>query len=96
MFSFSEFWGFHHTSKMLIKNGGRMETQSVMLCCCFAGPSLCSEEVEKGLCFLGLLMMKNLVKPQSAGVINTLRQAQLRCIMVTGERFIFNLFSYSY
>lgn len=61
----------------------------------FTGPSLCSEEVEKNMCFLGLLMMKNLVKPQSAEVINTLRRAQLRCIMITGERFIFNLFSYT-
>lgn len=34
--------------------------------------------------FLGFLMMKNLVKPQSADVISTLRRAQLRCIMVTG------------
>lgn len=35
--------------------------------------------------FLGLLMMKNLVKPQSKEVINILREAQLRCIMVTGK-----------
>lgn len=42
-------------------------------------------EVEKDMLFLGLLMMKNLVKPESAEVINILKQAQLRCIMVTGE-----------
>lgn len=42
--------------------------------------------------FLGLLMMKNLVKPESAKVIKTLKLAQLRCIMVTGERcFVFVL-----
>lgn len=42
--------------------------------------------------FLGLLMMKNLVKPESAKVINTLKLAQLRCVMVTGERcFVFVL-----
>lgn len=35
--------------------------------------------------FLGLLIMKNLVKPESERVMNTLRQAQLRCVMVTGE-----------
>lgn len=35
--------------------------------------------------FLGLLMMKNLVKPESETVINTLREANLRCIMVTGN-----------
>lgn len=45
-----------------------------------------SGEVEKDMLFLGLLMMKNLVKPESAEVINILRLAQLRCIMVTGER----------
>ncbi|CAB1427291.1 unnamed protein product [Pleuronectes platessa] len=36
------------------------------------------EEVEKDMQFLGLLMMKNLVKPDSADAINILRQAQLR------------------
>lgn len=46
-----------------------------------------SGEVEKDMVFLGLLMMKNLVKPESAEVINILRLAQLRCIMVTGERY---------
>uniref|UniRef100_H2SUA7 ATPase cation transporting 13A2 n=1 Tax=Takifugu rubripes TaxID=31033 RepID=H2SUA7_TAKRU len=41
-------------------------------------------ELEKDMLFLGLLMMKNMVKPQSKEVINILRDAQLRCIMVTG------------
>lgn len=52
-------------------------------------PRLCllhRDEVETDMQFLGLLMMKNLVKPQTAGVINTLRLAALRTIMVTGER----------
>uniref|UniRef100_A0A7N8Y4T3 ATPase cation transporting 13A2 n=1 Tax=Mastacembelus armatus TaxID=205130 RepID=A0A7N8Y4T3_9TELE len=43
------------------------------------------EEVEKDMQFLGLLMMKNLVKPESANVINTLRLAHLRSVMATGE-----------
>uniref|UniRef100_H2SUA1 ATPase cation transporting 13A2 n=1 Tax=Takifugu rubripes TaxID=31033 RepID=H2SUA1_TAKRU len=38
-------------------------------------------ELEKDMLFLGLLMMKNMVKPQSKEVINILRDAQLRCIM---------------
>ncbi|XP_036389036.1 cation-transporting ATPase 13A2 [Megalops cyprinoides] len=45
-------------------------------------------EVERGLQFLGLLVMKNLVKPESADVISTLRQAQLRTVMVTGDNIL--------
>lgn len=49
-------------------------------------------EVEKDMQFLGFLMMKNLVKPESAKVINILRLAHLRSVMVTGERcFAFEL-----
>ncbi|XP_031724671.1 polyamine-transporting ATPase 13A2 isoform X2 [Anarrhichthys ocellatus] len=44
-------------------------------------------EVEKDMRFLGLLMMKNLVKPESAKVIDVLRLANLRSVMVTGERY---------
>nr|XP_019945068.1 PREDICTED: probable cation-transporting ATPase 13A2 isoform X1 [Paralichthys olivaceus] len=46
------------------------------------------EEVEKDMQFLGLLMMKNLVKPESANVINILRHAQLRSVMVTGDNIL--------
>ncbi|XP_019728679.1 polyamine-transporting ATPase 13A2 [Hippocampus comes] len=42
-------------------------------------------EVEKDMQFLGLLMMRNLVKPESAEVIRTLRLAKLRTVMVTGD-----------
>lgn len=45
------------------------------------------EAVEKDMQFLGFLMMKNLVKPQSAKVINILTRAQLRSVMVTGEKY---------
>ncbi|XP_040008147.1 cation-transporting ATPase 13A2 isoform X2 [Xiphias gladius] len=45
-------------------------------------------EVEKDMQFLGLLMMKNLVKPESAKVINMLRLAQLRTVMVTGDNIL--------
>uniref|UniRef100_A0A7N8XU92 ATPase cation transporting 13A2 n=1 Tax=Mastacembelus armatus TaxID=205130 RepID=A0A7N8XU92_9TELE len=46
------------------------------------------EEVEKDMQFLGLLMMKNLVKPESANVINTLRLAHLRSVMATGDNIL--------
>uniref|UniRef100_A0A669FA00 ATPase cation transporting 13A2 n=1 Tax=Oreochromis niloticus TaxID=8128 RepID=A0A669FA00_ORENI len=45
-------------------------------------------EVEKDMRFLGLLMMKNLVKPESAKVINILRKANVRSIMVTGDNVL--------
>ncbi|KAJ8371004.1 hypothetical protein SKAU_G00110320 [Synaphobranchus kaupii] len=44
--------------------------------------------LESKLQFLGLLVMKNLVKPESADVIRTLRQAQLRTVMVTGDNIL--------
>ena len=50
-------------------------------------------EVEKDMKFLGLLMLKNLVKPESAKVINILRLAQLRSVMVTGERHFVSVFT---
>uniref|UniRef100_A0A8C7I5Y0 ATPase cation transporting 13A2 n=1 Tax=Oncorhynchus kisutch TaxID=8019 RepID=A0A8C7I5Y0_ONCKI len=43
-------------------------------------------EVERDMQFLGLLVMKNLVKPESAEVITTLRLAHLRTVMVTGMK----------
>uniref|UniRef100_A0A8C7I5Z5 ATPase cation transporting 13A2 n=1 Tax=Oncorhynchus kisutch TaxID=8019 RepID=A0A8C7I5Z5_ONCKI len=42
--------------------------------------------VERDMQFLGLLVMKNLVKPESAEVITTLRLAHLRTVMVTGMK----------
>ncbi|KAI3357136.1 hypothetical protein L3Q82_015599, partial [Scortum barcoo] len=42
----------------------------------------------KDMQFLGLLMMKNLVKPESPKVINILRLAQLRSVMVTGDNIL--------
>ncbi|KAM6930111.1 polyamine-transporting ATPase 13A2 [Lycodopsis pacificus] len=46
------------------------------------------EEVEKDMRFLGLLMMKNMVKPESAKVIDVLRLANLRSVMVTGDNIL--------
>uniref|UniRef100_A0AAQ5YZW8 Cation-transporting P-type ATPase N-terminal domain-containing protein n=1 Tax=Amphiprion ocellaris TaxID=80972 RepID=A0AAQ5YZW8_AMPOC len=45
-------------------------------------------EVERDMQFLGLLMMKNLVKPESAKVINILRLAHIRTVMVTGDNVL--------
>ncbi|XP_056450032.1 cation-transporting ATPase 13A2 isoform X1 [Gadus chalcogrammus] len=46
------------------------------------------EAVERDMRFLGLFLMRNLVKPETAGVIQTLRQAQLRTVMVTGDNIL--------
>uniref|UniRef100_A0A673MHK4 Probable cation-transporting ATPase 13A2 n=1 Tax=Sinocyclocheilus rhinocerous TaxID=307959 RepID=A0A673MHK4_9TELE len=45
-------------------------------------------KVEKDMNFLGLLVMKNQVKPESAEVIRTLKLAQLRPVMVTGDNIL--------
>ncbi|XP_067302302.1 cation-transporting ATPase 13A2 isoform X2 [Pseudorasbora parva] len=45
-------------------------------------------EVEKDMNFLGLLVMKNQVKPESAEVIQTLKLAQLRPVMITGDNIL--------
>ncbi|XP_047235838.1 polyamine-transporting ATPase 13A2-like isoform X1 [Girardinichthys multiradiatus] len=49
---------------------------------------VCRGEVEKEMQFLGLLMMKNLVKPESAEVINILTLAHIRSVMVTGDNIL--------
>ena len=47
--------------------------------------SVFREQVEKNLNFLGLLVMENKLKPETTPVINELKEANIRCIMVTGE-----------
>ncbi|KAM4609747.1 polyamine-transporting ATPase 13A2 isoform 2-T2 [Polymixia lowei] len=44
--------------------------------------------VERDMQFLGLLVMKNMMKPESGEVINTLKLAQLRTVMVTGDNIL--------
>ena len=46
------------------------------------------EEAEKDLVFLGFLVMQNTLKPESSGVIQELRSASLRCLMVTGDNLL--------
>lgn len=45
-------------------------------------------EVESGLHFLGFLVMQNTLKPESTGVIAELKDAALRCVMVTGDNLL--------
>ncbi|XP_074537397.1 polyamine-transporting ATPase 13A2 [Halichoeres trimaculatus] len=45
-------------------------------------------EVEKDMQFLGFLILKNLVKPESPTAINILRLANIRSIMVTGDNIL--------
>ncbi|XP_077564177.1 polyamine-transporting ATPase 13A3-like [Haemaphysalis longicornis] len=46
------------------------------------------EELERDLIFLGLLVMENRLKPETTGVIRTLRAANIRTIMVTGDNML--------
>ncbi|NXI86770.1 AT132 ATPase, partial [Rhipidura dahli] len=46
------------------------------------------DAVESGLSFLGLLVMRNVLKPQSAPVIRLLRSANIRPVMVTGDNML--------
>ncbi|KAH8042084.1 hypothetical protein HPB51_021168 [Rhipicephalus microplus] len=46
------------------------------------------EEVENNLTFVGLLVMENRLKPETTSVIRTLRAANIRTIMVTGDNML--------
>lgn len=41
--------------------------------------------------FLGLIIMQNKIKEETAGVLYQLRQANIRTLMVTGKKSIFFL-----
>lgn len=43
------------------------------------------DSVESSLTFLGFLVMKNVLKPESAPVIHLLRNTNIRPVMVTGD-----------
>lgn len=47
--------------------------------------SISSDQVEKDLTFLGLLIMQNTLKPETTPVIKDLKDAKIRCVMVTGK-----------
>lgn len=42
--------------------------------------------IETNLDFLGLIIMQNKIKPETAGVLCELQQANIRTLMVTGNR----------
>jgi magnesium-transporting ATPase (P-type) len=46
---------------------------------------LAREDAEKDLTLLGLLVMENRLKKDSAEVVARLKEACIRCIMITGE-----------
>ncbi|NXD01666.1 AT132 ATPase, partial [Certhia familiaris] len=46
------------------------------------------DSVESSLDFLGFLVMKNVLKPESAPVIQLLRSANIRPVMVTGDNML--------
>lgn len=50
-----------------------------------AAQQLTRDTVEQELSLLGLLVMRNLLKPQTTPVIQTLRKTGIRTIMVTGD-----------
>ncbi|XP_041859215.1 cation-transporting ATPase 13A2 isoform X2 [Melanotaenia boesemani] len=45
-------------------------------------------DIENDMQFLGLLMLKNLIKPESAKVIDILKLAHIRNVMVTGDNIL--------
>ncbi|NXJ72553.1 AT132 ATPase, partial [Rostratula benghalensis] len=47
------------------------------------------DSLESSLTFLGFLVMKNVLKPESAPVIRLLRNANIRPVMVTGDPLFF-------
>uniref|UniRef100_A0A8D8V6R7 Cation-transporting ATPase n=2 Tax=Cacopsylla melanoneura TaxID=428564 RepID=A0A8D8V6R7_9HEMI len=49
---------------------------------------LSREEVESSLTFLGLVVLENRLKPESTGVLETLKKANIRTIMVTGDNML--------
>lgn len=49
------------------------------------------EEVETELSFVGLLLMQNKLKNESAAVIHQLKLARIKCVMVTGDNLLTSL-----
>jgi cation-transporting ATPase 13A3/4/5 len=43
------------------------------------------KDVENDLTFLGLLIMENRLKPETTPIIKTLKEANIRTVMVTGN-----------
>jgi magnesium-transporting ATPase (P-type) len=50
--------------------------------------ALKQNEAEENLDFLGFALLQNRAKPESAPVIDELRRAGMRCVMVTGDNIL--------
>ncbi|KAM3921896.1 polyamine-transporting ATPase 13A2 isoform 2-T2 [Leptodactylus fuscus] len=50
--------------------------------------SITRDSAERDLIFLGFLVMKNVLKPETAPVIYSLRKANIRTVMVTGDNML--------
>lgn len=49
------------------------------------------EDLEQDLEFLGLIILENRLKPQTNGVIQILKNADIKLVMITGKNIIFKL-----
>jgi len=59
------------------------------MCIFYTGMSFLSLfQLENDLEFLGLLIMQNALKPETAPTIAQLQVARVRCIMVTGQSLL--------
>jgi magnesium-transporting ATPase (P-type) len=47
--------------------------------------SITRDEIEKDLLFVGVINFKNILRPETAGVISHLEEGEVQCIMVTGD-----------
>lgn len=47
--------------------------------------SITRDEIEKDLSFVGVINFKNILRPETAGVISHLEEGEVQCIMVTGD-----------
>ncbi|XP_072036622.1 polyamine-transporting ATPase 13A3-like [Amphiura filiformis] len=45
-------------------------------------------DVEKDLIFIGLMVMQNKLKPETTGVIQVLKEADIRTVMITGDNIL--------
>ncbi|XP_061696081.1 polyamine-transporting ATPase 13A3-like [Syngnathoides biaculeatus] len=50
--------------------------------------SLCREQIDTNMDFLGLIIMQNKIKEETAGVLFDLKQANIRTLMVTGDNML--------
>lgn len=65
--------------------GGFFTNEYEQACVCLCVIGLNREQIETNMDFLGLIIMQNKIKEQTAGVLLDLRQANIRTLMVTGK-----------